>query len=207
MPRYEHLYIQAINHWLEGNFTLASSTYESIVDLHPSDLFACKRAQLMAFLDGDKDRLLSIVSNPVVMAVNRERPYFQGMRGFALEQNGFLNEAEEAGREGTRILPSDAWSHHAVAHSLYFQCRLSEGVTFMVENEKHWRDCCSFMLTHNWWHIGLFYLDMGLLGEVERLFDSKIWAVDKYAVIFSSYATLLYILISLSLSYTHHLQI
>ena len=32
-----------------------------------------------------------------------------------------LIEAEEAGRRGFAIDPTDAWAHHAVAHSLYFQ--------------------------------------------------------------------------------------
>ena len=63
----------------------------------------------------------------------------------------------------------DAWSHHAVAHSLYYQCKLVEGLEWMYPLHIYWNECCSFMISHNWWHIGLFLLDACMYDEVIKL--------------------------------------
>ena len=82
--------------------------------------------------------MLDVALIPQVYEANKDRPYFQGMYSFALEQNGNLKEAEIAGRKGVSLCRSDPWSHHAVAHTLYFQCKLVEGIEWMWPLTAEW---------------------------------------------------------------------
>ncbi len=107
------------------------------------------------------------------------------MLAFAFEQVGDAASAEEHGRLGTSLVPDDAWSHHAVGHALYnqasssavdwtiihivhniffhlnAQARLAEGFIWLSSHARTWTDLCSFMVTHNHFHIALNLLDMG----------------------------------------------
>ena len=91
-------YLEAWELWLAGKLVQGYEKLQSVVDLHPGDLFAVKRAQLLAFCMGDLGRQLVVVQRKDVAAACRDRPFYHGMLGFALEQNGYLTEAEEAGR-------------------------------------------------------------------------------------------------------------
>jgi len=82
-------------------------------------------------------------------------------QAFALEQSGDLAGAEAAGRTAVRVHRGDVWAHHAVAHAMYPPGRLAEGVQWMLSLAPMWTRLCSFMLTHNWWHVALFLVDMG----------------------------------------------
>lgn len=109
---------------------------------------------------------------------NAGREYFHGMLAFALEQVGDLDAALEHGLRGTDIRGDDAWSQHAVAHALYFQGELRRGADWLSapERSEQWRPLCSFMRTHNWWHVALFHLDMGALDVVAGLYDREVRA-------------------------------
>lgn len=82
-------------------------------------------------------------------------------QAFGLEQCGQLAEAEEEAARGDRIDGSDAWSHHSMAHTLYFQARLRECEQYMLARAHTWTDLCSFMHTHNWWHVALAQVEQG----------------------------------------------
>jgi len=82
-------------------------------------------------------------------------------QAFALEQCGSIELAQTAGRRAVDIYRGDVWAHHAVAHALYFAGKLADGVRWMQSLQQEWVHLCSFMLTHNWWHVALFQLDMG----------------------------------------------
>lgn len=93
-----------------------------------------------------------IAQLPEVVKTSSKRPYYNGMlvrvlcahswhdrrshnrvaapvQAFAFEQVGELDKAESCGRVGTELHRADPWSHHAVAHTLYFQvCQDRGGV-------------------------------------------------------------------------------
>jgi hypothetical protein len=60
------------------------------------DLFALKRGQLVAFCVGDRAGMLEIAL--AMRDTSGDRPYFNGMLCFALEQNGRYDEALAAGK-------------------------------------------------------------------------------------------------------------
>src|SRR5690606_1673590 len=77
------------------------------------------------------------------------------------------------------ILSTDPWAQHALAHVMDTQGRLMEGRAFLAERAAGWADCNSFMLTHNWWHLALFELDLDRGDTALRLYDDQVWGVWK----------------------------
>ncbi|MBC7378182.1 MAG: tetratricopeptide repeat protein, partial [Burkholderiaceae bacterium] len=53
------------------------------------------------------------------------------------------------------------------------------GLSFLREMSATWTELNSFMVTHNWWHLALFELELGHHDEVLRLYDREIWGVAK----------------------------
>lgn len=177
----ELAYVSAYDAWLSGDLPGAAGAFESVVKAHPCDVFALKRAQLLYFFQGNQTAMLAVAQLPAVAEALAGKAFYHGMLGFALEQVGRLDEAEKEGLRGTELCRADSWSHHAVAHATYFKGDLARGLAFLTEPSltREWDACCSFMLTHNWWHVALFHLDMGNLDRVAEVFDTNVWGVDK----------------------------
>ena len=170
----ERLYVVAWNEWVKGK-RHALVTLTELIAAHPSDLFAVKKAQLIAFLQGDFPRMLSIVRQPAVEAACGGRPFYHGMLAFALEENGEVEEAEVAARKGVAMDATDVWSYHAIAHCLLHQGRVREGIEWMERHCGVWEHCMSFMYTHAWFHTALFYLDAQRFDRVQHCYEQHIW--------------------------------
>ena len=176
----EHLYVIAWLEWLKGKkHALATLSY--LLTLYPSDLFAVKKAQLIAFLQGDFARMLMIVQHPAVVAACQSLPYYHGMLAFALEENHYIVEAEQAARHGLSVNAHDVWCTHAVAHCLLSRGAIKEGIQWMHEHEHQWQHCMSFMYTHAWFHTSLFYLLDEQFHQVQRIFATHIWRMNAHA--------------------------
>jgi hypothetical protein len=90
-----------------------------------------------------------------------------------------LREAEAAGRKAVEIDRRDPWAHHAVAHVMLTEGRTREGLAWMGQHADTWTDCNSFMLTHNWWHVALFHIDLDQPNDALALYDRWVWGQDK----------------------------
>ena len=73
----------------------------------------------------------------------------------------------------------EPWAHHALAHVMLTQGRLTEGLQFMQHSSDTWTGLNSFMVTHNWWHWALFAIDLGMDDAVLRVYDQRVWGVVK----------------------------
>jgi hypothetical protein len=57
--------------------------------------------------------------------------------------------------------------------------RLAEGLAFMQSVSDTWTGLNSFMVTHNWWHVALFLIDLGHDAEALAVYDEHAWGVVK----------------------------
>jgi tetratricopeptide (TPR) repeat protein len=97
-----------------------------------------------------------------------------GMHAFGLEEMGDYARAEKSGRMAVELEAGDAWAQHSVAHVLEMQCRQKEGIAWMEKNVDGWaRD--NFLAVHNWWHLALYYLELGDTEKVLALYDKHIY--------------------------------
>ena len=95
--------------------------------------------------------------------------YILGMQAFGFEECNQFERAEESARKALAIQARDGWSVHAVAHVLEMQNRFQEGRDFLLSSKDNWAPDNGFAF-HNWWHLGLFYLEQeGFRQRVEAL--------------------------------------
>jgi tetratricopeptide (TPR) repeat protein len=168
----EQLYLNSINAWVNGDIDQAINDHEEIANKYPHDLLNVQLGQ-KHYLDlGNKQGLLQIVEK--ALPANRENHYIYGMLAFSLEENQRYQEAEAAGRKATAINRQDScWAHHAVAHVLYSQGRLDEGIAWTEHLCDVWENTGFY--THQWWHTALYYVEQENFNKVLELYDSRIW--------------------------------
>ncbi|KAL4639306.1 hypothetical protein ACB092_03G208000 [Castanea dentata] len=123
----------------------------------PRDLVSLKRAQVLCFYMARADLSLDLVQQ--VLPINQEENYIYGMLAFPLLELGKMADAEKAAKKGFEINKQDYWAQHALCHALQYECHFKEAVEFMEGCSSSWSSCGSFMLTHNWWHVALCYLE------------------------------------------------
>ncbi|CAN6476327.1 unnamed protein product [Victoria cruziana] len=152
--------------------TILSSQLE-LIKKYPRNLVSLKRAQIICFYLARPDFSLYLVEQ--VLPENKQEPYIYGMLSFPLLELGRMRDAETAAREGLSINKDDQWSQHALCHVLQYECRFKEAVEFMESSSMSWNSCSSFMITHNWWHVALCYLDGHLLHKAFEVYDQHIW--------------------------------
>src|SRR6266576_3164060 len=70
--------------------------------------------------------------------------------------------------------PRDVWSVHALAHVFEMEGSQRDGVEFLTASAPCWS--ASFFAIHNWWHRGLYHLELGETGEALALYDDPIRA-------------------------------
>jgi len=175
-PR-ERRHFVALRAWIDGNIDGTILELETLAAEHPRDLTALKLLHYHLFNRGDFPGLLRTAQGAVVAAP--EVAYVHGMAAFGFEQLHLLEEAEAAARRALAIEPREPWAQHALAHVLLTQGRIDEGIGFLERARSGWTGLNSFMLTHLWWHLGLFYLSAGREADALAAYDEHVWAVAK----------------------------
>lgn len=173
----EQGFVAAVAAWVNGDIPRAIQLHEEQVRDYPRDLASLKLGQYHLFNAGNSPGMLRLALAALPAA--HDVPYLHGMAAFAWEQCHLLEQAELAARRAIRIRHKEPWAHHALAHVMLTQGRLTEGLKFMQEVSPSWTDLNSFMVTHNWWHLALFALELGRHEEVLRLYDEQVWGVAK----------------------------
>lgn len=160
--------------WVDGDIPRALQVTAALASDYPRDLAAVKLHQYHAFNLGDFPEMLRIIET--VADANADVAQMHGMRAFALEQCHLLDEAEAAAGRALALYPDEPWAHHALAHVMLTQGRIPEGAAFMEGVSTSWAGLNSFMYTHNWWHLALFYLSQGRGEAALEVYDRHVWA-------------------------------
>ncbi|KEJ90826.1 tetratricopeptide repeat protein [Sulfitobacter donghicola] len=173
----EALIIDAAAAWTRGEIPALLDICEKILNDYPRDMAVLKLAQCHYFNLGDATGMLRVALKSLPEA--QDIAYTHGMIAFGYEQCHLLDRAEESARQAMTLQHDDAWAHHAIAHVMLTQGRVQEGVTFLESVSDTWADLNSFMRSHNWWHLALFYLSLGRHEDVRRTYDTNVWGLEK----------------------------
>jgi tetratricopeptide (TPR) repeat protein len=160
---------------VDGDWDGACAAFDSVLVDFPRDAFAIQSAHLMDFFRGDSANLRNRIAR-VLPDWNAGLPgysYILGMYAFGLEECNQYPQAEETGRRALELQPRDAWAVHAVTHVMEMQGRIDEGIAWLESRTSDWAPDNSFAF-HNWWHLGLYYLDRQLYAKALSLYDSYI---------------------------------
>jgi len=171
----ERRHIAAARSWLDGNFERSVRQYGEIAVEYPRDSFALQIAHIGDFLLGQSTMLRDRVAQ-VLPHWDETTPGFGfilGMHAFGQEETNLFRQAEDTGNRALALNSRDPWAVHAVAHVMEMQGRQEDGIRWLRSRAGDWAEDNMFAV-HNWWHLGLFHLDLDDLEEVLGLYDSRI---------------------------------
>jgi len=175
--RREQLIVQMLDAWVGDDVPGAIQLCDEIAADFPRDLVMVKLNQYLNFNLGRFPQMLRAAET--VFEANRDVAYMHGMIAFAYEQCHLLDEAEAAAREALRLKAREPWAQHALAHVLLTTGRIDEGAAFLEAASDGWVGLNSFMSTHLWWHLCLFYLSQGRDEAVLAIYDRHVWGIAK----------------------------
>jgi tetratricopeptide (TPR) repeat protein len=175
--RREQLNTSMLRAWVDDDVEESLRICERIAVEFPRDLVIVKTHQYLEFNRGNSPAMLRAALRAA--AANAGVPYVHGMTAFAYEQCHLLSEAESEARMALAMKRKEPWAQHALAHVLLTRGQIDEGAQFLEEVADTWTDLNSFMVTHLWWHLALFYLSQGRDAKVLELYDRRCWGVAK----------------------------
>ncbi|MEP6548481.1 MAG: tetratricopeptide repeat protein [Gammaproteobacteria bacterium] len=173
----EQLNTAVLAAWVRDDVAEALRLCDRVSTEFPRDLAIVKLHQYFEFNRGNAPEMLRVALK--VAAANADVPYMHGMTAFAYEQCHLLDEAEAEARAALAMRRKEPWAQHALAHVLLTRGRIDEGARFLESAAETWTDLNSFMVTHIWWHLALFYLSQGRDQKVLDLYDRHCWGVAK----------------------------
>lgn len=173
----EQFCFRAVDAAARHDVATATALHEEIADRWPRDLFAAKMGQIHYFNAGDSEGMRRIAEK--VIDAHSKTAYAWGLLAFGLEECNHLDAAETAGRKAAEMERIEPWAHHAVAHVFETRGQLDEGIAWMESHAPSWSGCNSFMFTHNWWHIALYYLDKGDAAQALKIYDTRLWGAPQ----------------------------
>ncbi len=173
----ERRFIAAVAAWVDGDIARAIVLHHEQAREHPRDLASLKLGQYHCFNTGDCPGMLRLALAALPAAA--DVPYLHGMVAFGYEQCHLMREAEASARRAIAMERKEPWAHHALGHVMLTEGRLSEGLDFMQGVSDTWTGLNSFMVTHNWWHVALFLIDLGRDAEALEIYDRQVWGVVK----------------------------
>jgi hypothetical protein len=151
---------------------------ERIGEEFPRDLVVVKTHQYFEFNRGNSPQMLRAALR--VLPSNSDVAYMHGMVAFAFEQCHLLEDAERSARSALTLRRKEPWAQHALAHVMLTRGRIDEGALFLEGMQDTWVGLNSFMITHLWWHLALFYLSQGRNAAVLEAYDRHCWGVAKH---------------------------
>ncbi len=171
----ERMHAAAGRAWLGGDFARSLRLYGDIVVEYPRDLIAVQVAHVGDFFLGQstllRDRMAQVLPH-----WSDDVPgygYVLGMYAFGLEETANYAGAEAKGRRALELNARDPWAVHAVAHVMEMQGRLRDGIDWLTTRQADW-SVDNGLAYHNWWHLGLFHLDLGDSARAVELYDTCI---------------------------------
>ena len=175
--RREQLNAAMLRAWADDDLGRALRLCDQISDEFPRDLTAVKTHQYLEFNRGNSPQMLRVALK--VAGAAGDVPYLHGMTAFAYEQCHLLTEAESEARAALGMRRKEPWAQHALAHVFLTRGQIDEGARLLEEASDTWEGLNSFMVTHIWWHLALFYLSQGRNDRVLELYDRRCWGVAR----------------------------
>jgi tetratricopeptide (TPR) repeat protein len=168
--------VQAAQLWIEGDIPALVRLCEDTVMAYPRDMAMLKLGQYHLFNLGDFAGMLRIATKAFPDA--DDIAHAHAMLSFGYEECHLLDQAEAAAQRALEIDPSEPWAHHTIAHVALTRGDVADGVAFLEGVSHHWDGLNSFMHSHNWWHLALFYLSLGQPERVLEIYDTHVWGIE-----------------------------
>jgi len=171
----ETLHMKAAVEMASEDYYGAMVTFEDILAKYPLDSYALHMAYFLALTTGHTSRLRDTPAS-VVKEYKPGMPFYGHVHGklcFGQGEMGDYEGSEISGRLALDYFPLDNWSHHALAHNFEESGRALQGSKFLQNSESAWIQGTTFS-HHLWWHLALFYVQLGEFESALTLYDDTI---------------------------------
>ncbi|MFO1469027.1 MAG: tetratricopeptide repeat protein [Steroidobacteraceae bacterium] len=173
----ERMNVALLSAWARDDMPEAGRLADEVAARFPQDLMVVKLHQYFDFNRGNFTGMLR--SALAVRDAHAELPYLHGMLAFAYEQCHLLEEAELSAHRALSLKRKEPWAQHALAHVYLTRGHIEDGAWFLESVADTWTGLNSFMYTHNWWHLAVFYLSQGRDERVREIYDQHCWGMLK----------------------------
>lgn len=171
----EQQHLQALTDWANGDFTGAALRYSSLTSAYPRDLLALQVGQQVDFFTGRQSELRDRPARAIEhwSAGMPGHGYLLGMLAFGLEETAAYEAAEDAGKRAVECDSADGWAVHAVAHCFEMTGQTGTGIAWLADQAENWAPG-SILAYHNWWHLGLFHLELQDWSGALAIYDAHV---------------------------------
>lgn len=175
MGEREQAHHDAIGAWARGRWDQAAQIVDDLLVRWPTDLLALMVGHQLDFFQGDAASLRDrpARSLPAIDPAHPHAALVRGMLAFGLEESGHYEAAEQAGLAALAVNADDVWSIHAVTHTYEMRGLVDTGIEFLTAREADWGSGNLFTV-HNWWHLALFYLEIGEHDTSLAIYDREV---------------------------------
>jgi tetratricopeptide (TPR) repeat protein len=172
----EARHLAAARAWADGDWQAAARHLEEALLANPRDLLALKVAQDLYFFLGNRAELRDVAARVLLAWPQDDQAwgFIQSIYAFGLEENADYRGAEKAARSALDRNPRDVWGVHALAHVFEMEGSHEAGLSFLAESSPNWQG--SYFAVHNWWHLGLYLLELGRVKDAVALYDERVRA-------------------------------
>ena len=171
----ERVLLRAVQSLTEGDWEAASAAFDSVLVDHPRDALALQAGHLTDFFRGDVINLRNRVTR-VLPNWTPDTPgygFVLGMHAFGLEECNEYDAAEAAALAAIECCADDVWAIHAATHIYEMRGQIEHGVQFLESSTERWAGD-NGLAHHNWWHLGLLYLDLDQADRTLEILDSAV---------------------------------
>ncbi|XP_057294517.1 tetratricopeptide repeat protein 38-like [Hydractinia symbiolongicarpus] len=171
----EKLHCAAIIEWTNENVANACKKWEEILFAYPCDTLALSFSYL-GYLTTGKSAMLRDSVGRILNQWNDKDPwygYILNRYAFGLEETNLFDQAERVTKEGLGLIPNDSWGIHTNAHIYESTCQFSKGVDFLCRTAPDW-SVNNTLACHNYWHLGLYYIEKAEYENALTLYDDHI---------------------------------
>jgi tetratricopeptide (TPR) repeat protein len=162
----ERSHVAAVTAWTSGQVLEAERLMREHLATWPRDAMVFQRLYYVYFWLGRFPDLLALTES--LRGHYPGSSFVLGMHAFGLEEAGRLPEAVRTAEEALRLQPNDAWSVHALAHSLYESEAFDAGVTKLPVAIQPCQGL-NWFRNHLLWHLALLHFARGEYAQASDL--------------------------------------
>ncbi len=162
----ERGHVEAMAQLITGRPDQAERAMRDQLANYPRDLAVAQRLYFVWFWQGRFPEMLELTGNLV-----RHHPgnsFMLGLHAFALEEAHRLPEAFSAAEVAVARNPRDAWSVHALAHTVYEMGASRAGIS-LLPLAIHPCTHLGWFRNHLLWHLALMHFACGDYGRASRM--------------------------------------
>ena len=152
----ETLWLEVLQSWIQGDFTLSIKQLLSLTTAYPRDLVAARLGIVHCLMAGDHPHMLDFAEGILSVPDHMSNAPALSFVSFCYLENDDLATAERYVLAALTLDPHLAWAQHNLAHIFATRDQFKEGLEALQGHEDDWEG--HFIKAHCQWHKAIFHI-------------------------------------------------